>query len=358
MTILDIDNDELDLRSQRMALNLDIQNDMTFESSPLFRTFGSKRHRQDLPNYEIVLDDNGVLYCNDLIMFHTNDFNKDEDSILYQLVADGVISQIKSPAFRIDRRSSVDSKYLTDCITTEDLKIDGAKTISNITFRIAPVAESAYHTCDEHNANFSWNGRHNCTKAAKFGSSNPIFENCRIQFETNVVYKPIQFHGLQEPSHLKGLKSNCSEIYIHTPVDFPEEIWTLFDNKHVCAVYDGEKGINTEIPIKTMKKAIAVANNMDRYKLKDHILKLKDGAKLGDVLPLENFENLNKFIIGNNNVLLTFMKVGHPLTLPLNYSREPEGLLGTSECVQTQEMMDKMYIQTADGWYVAISKRI
>jgi hypothetical protein len=115
--------------------------------------------------------------------------------------------------------------------------------------------------------------------------------------------------------------------------------------------------MNVEMPIRTMKKAIAVANNKDRYKLKDHILKLRNGAKLGDVLPLENFENLNKFIIENNNVSLIFMKTGHPLTLPINYSREPEDLLNTSGCVHTREMMDQMYIQTADGWYVVLAKR-
>lgn len=353
MTILDIDNTELDLKGQRIALNLDIQNAKTFEASPLFRTFGSKHHRRDLFRYELMLDENGIMYCNDLMTFHTNDFNKEEGSLLYQLVADGVIDQIKAPAFRIDQRSSVDSRFLTNCITTEDLKVDGAKTISGITFHIAPVSEHIYHICDGH----STNRQHSCTKAALFDFSKPIFENCKILFETDVLYKPIRFHSSQEPSHLKGLKSNCSEICIYTLDDFPEEVWTLFDDKHICTIYDGEKGMNVEMPIRTMKKAIAVANNKDRYKLKDHILKLRDGAKLGDVLPLENFENLNKFIIENNNVSLIFMKAGHPLTLPINYSREPEDLLNTSGCDHTKEMMDQMYIQTADGWYVVLAKR-
>ena len=350
MSILDLDNEQtLDISTQRLGINAD----SNARQGELFDTYTCTAlrnspvsyHREHISDYLLTIDENGTLTTIDTIHI------KDDKPSLYPLFENGVINRIQAPYFKVEHVTHLSNKHVGSGVICGEFLGMGLDTVSGVHIDIYHTFDGTmvYHN-DPVNRKKICNGV-TFQYADRLGDSIK-FEDTEINFDPMVEYDKrfIRFscHS-QQPSSLKGLRSNCKKIVIYTLDDFPSELWSLFE-PHDCLILDQDKGHSVSIPIKTMKKAIAIANNPKRYYLREHILKIKNGARLADILAVENFPELEMFIIENNNVRLTFVNSALKENFEINCARvPPEKLMGPARWC---------YPKTADGWYVVMSNKL
>jgi hypothetical protein len=339
MSILDLDNDQtLDISAQRLGINAD----SNARQGELFVTYASKAVlSKHIPNYRLVITDDGTLTSDSTI--HT----KDDKPSLYPLFENGVINRVQTPYITVENVTHLSYRHVGRGICCGEFLGLGLDKVSGVHIDIhhmfdGAMVESNIKKKVSNGVTFQY--AHSLDDSVKF-------EDTEINFDPLVEYDKrfIRFSSYsQQPSGLKGLCSNCKKIEIYTLDDFPSELWNIFE-PHDCLIYDTERHCEVRIPIKTMKKAIAIANNSKRYNLREHILKIKDGARLADILAVKNFPELEVFIIENNNVQLTFVNSALKKDFAVNYARIPvENLTKPAK---------EAYSQTTDGWYVVMSNR-
>lgn len=350
MSILDLDNEQtLNVSEQRLGINAD----SSVHRGELFDTYASKavcvkpeqsqHFTERTPDYVFAITEDGKLRSNGTICLKKDNRN------LHQLFEDGVINSIQAPKFTTEQVTHLSRKNIGQNLTCGEfcgagiIKVSGVKMDIEHGFDMLMVQDN-----DPHKDVVITNG-----VTFQYAGANSIsFDDTEITFDPLVLSdkKYIRFSCFsQQPSDLKGLRSNRKKIVIYTLDDFPSELWNIFE-PHDCPVIDSDKGCSVAIPIKTMKKAIAIANNPKRYTLRDHILKLKPEARLADILPTENFPELETFVIENNNVRLTFVNSALKENPEINYARVPaENLMKPTK---------DAYLQTTDGWYVVMSNKL
>ena len=349
MSILDLDNEQtLDISAQRLGINADSK----AYQGELFDTYAGHTFRSKpethqhftthTPDYLLTIDEDGTLTSTDAIHI------KDDKPSLHSLFENGVINCIRVPYFAVENVPHLSNKHVGRGVFCGEFLGMSLSTVSGICIDVSRLFDGVM--VETNIRKKTCNG---VTFQYSYRSDNGIqFEDTEINFDPLVEYDKrfIRFSSYsQQPSGLKGLRSNCKKIEIYTLDDFPSELWNLFE-PHDCLIYDTEHVCSVHIPIKTMKKAIAIANNPKRYCLREHILKLKPGARLADILPVENFPELEMFIIENNNVRLTFVNSAFKENFEINYARvPPEKLMGPARWC---------YPKTADGWYVVMSNRV
>ena len=352
MSILDLDNEQtLDISAQRLGINAD----SSAHQGELFDTYVCNAFRRRIKphyittrsdsNYLLAITEDGTLTTVDTIHI------KDDKPSLYPLFENGVINSIRAPFFVVENIDHLSNKQIGNGVGCGEFLGMSLDTVSGVHIDV-------YHMFD--GAKVYYNDpvvqKKTCNgvtfQFAKRLDDSIKFEDTEIHFDPLVEYdrRFIRFSSCsQQPSGLKGLHSNCKKIVIYTLNDFPSEIWNLFE-PHDCLIYDTEHICSVHIPIKTMKKAIAIANNSKRYSLREHILEIKDGAHLADILAVENFPELEMFCIENNNVRLTFVNSALKEDFAINCARIPiENMTKPAK---------EAYPQTADGWYVVMSNKL
>lgn len=349
MSILDLDNEQtLDISAQRLGINAD----SNVRQGELFATYAGKafcikpnrsqHFTERIPDYLLTISDDGTLTSDNTVHI------KEDKPGLYPLFENGVINHIQAPYFAVEQVAHLSDKHVGSGICCGEFLGMNLDTVSGVHIDIhhmfdGVMVESNIRKKTCNGVTFQYANRlDDCIK----------FEDTEINFDPLVEYDKrfIRFSSYsQQPSGLKGLRSNCKKIVIYTLDDFPSEIWNIFE-PHDCLIYDSEHLCTVHIPIKTMKKAIAIANNPKRYSLQEHILKLKPEARLADILQVENFPELEMFIIENNNVRLTFVNSAFKENFAASYVRVPvENLTKPAR---------EAYPKTADGWYVVMSNKM
>ena len=343
MSILDLDDEQtLDISAQRLGINADSNE----RQGEIFDTYACKAALiKPVPNYLLAIADDGTLTTIDAAHL------KDDKPSLYPLFENGVINRILASYFSVENVRHLSNKHVGSGVICGEFLGMSLDTVSGVHIDIYHTFDGtmAYHN-DPVNRRKISNG---VTFQYAYRLEDSIkFEDTEINFDPLVEYDKrfIRFSSYsQQPSGLKGLRSNCKKIEIYTLDDFPSELWNIFE-PHDCRIIDSERHCAVSIPIKTMKKAIAIANNPKRYCLRDHILKIKYGARLADILPVENFPELEMFTVENNNVRLTFVNSALREDFEINYARIPvEHLMKPARWA---------YPKTADGWYVVMSNRL
>ena len=346
MTILDWDDNVLDLKALRLGVN----SLFSQKCGPLFDLYAPEVYNRIVigKNHTMVVDENGVLTSNNTIDLTPN--HSDGEELAKNLTRDGIITGVHAPILW-STVPYLNNSLIGSKVNCSELRVHSAYEMANLQVYITPDFNGT-------KANSHGGGDREVINVASFqykwNDYGIDFENVGIEFSTlkgGKTPRLIRFCYAQEPSKLKGLKSNCERIEIYTLDDFPMELWDIFE-MHTCKIHDREKMCVVDMPIKNMKKVISVANNPKRYGLEEHLLKLKPGARLGDILPLENFPELEIFRVENNNVSLAFVKKDSAVARPdlYSFSRIPTKLLGNPS-------MDEKYICTEDGWYVIITNR-
>ncbi len=319
MSILDMTQDQvMDIRSRRMEINLSITNKQSDFGMLLENTLTNA-----------TVQDDGALkfspkaYINIDIAPYIKEYWR--DNVITSICSDNAVEVRRIPEVNPDVLTSnvrCASVYIGLCHVMKDININ--MVASQHTSRHAPVV---FDICN-----------------------NIKFENTNINFEcthNNIFPQHILSFRSCNSVDYSGLTSNAEEISHYTIDGFPEELSQLFDSSYMCLVYDNKKNTQLFMPVKNMRKAIAITNNPQRYELMSFVWKLKEGARLSDIFPTKNFPDLELYAIHNNNVQLTFVKKGTNSCRIFNFSRVPKN---SSE-------MDDMYEMTADGWYVIWSTR-
>lgn len=173
------------------------------------------------------------------------------------------------------------------------------------------------------------------------GFMRPILENVNIDFVGDFGHsdlrKPISFG---EMPTFKNVKSNADVITVYDCMAFDaddlDKIIPIFEWPHKATIRDFNKHEDVEITIKGLKKAKAIANNPKRYHPITPIFKVKNNAKLSDIIDTSGFKELKQFTYKDNNIALIISK--SPIKSMLHCEPEP---LKT----ETHQM-------TKDGFYV------
>lgn len=301
---------------------------------PLWELLGDNEHKDIKP----MIEEDGTLRLDGHVNLygHTN-------NCMAEYQRDGYINSIHCQLFSTRHVNEVDEKVVTPYVRCNDAEIQTCRVVRNVHFVIDGSDNRATYRFGgrlrqiaRHTITFSclWSGFH--------------FENTEIEFQNMENSAEIRWYDDDLPQ-LAGLKSNCNVLNQHTNGDFPDEYFQLFDPDHKCTVVDTEKGCQTVIPIKSIKKVVSVANNDKRYQLIDHLIKLRNNAKLSDILNIEGLPQLGQVIVRNNNVALRFVHEDGPFASLHHFSRVPHTLSKNAS-------MDELYPKTADGWYVMMTK--
>ena len=173
------------------------------------------------------------------------------------------------------------------------------------------------------------------------GFERPILENVNIDFIGDFGHsdlrKPISFG---EMPIFKNVKSNADIITVYDCMAFDaddlDKIIPIFEWPIKATIRDFNKHDDVELTIKGLKKAKAIANNPKRYHPITPIFKVKNNAKLSDIIDTSGFKELKQFTYKDNNIALIISK--SPIKSMLHCEPEP---LKT----ETHQM-------TKDGFYV------
>lgn len=172
-----------------------------------------------------------------------------------------------------------------------------------------------------------------------------LFDNVNLHFDcTNYNRKAIHYREDRCFMDLSGLRSNMGRFVQYTLNKFPKELMKLFKTDWECTVYDRTKGMDVMIPIKTLEKAVAIANNQRRYVLHSHILDIKPNTKFGDLINIRDNPDLARYDIYNNNVKLSFIRED----IFNIFNKEFDYHLGLARTPEEKNIFPK----TDDGWLV------
>lgn len=317
MSILDLDNDnELDLRGLRVATNAELSQ----------KTGALWGYLDNPETTDAIITDEGDL------KFSGSCEIRAENPIMQTLQDEGVIQSLSCTRANFAEMKYVTPTEVTSKVTCGDMFITKTYGIKDINILIdgSINCSSRYNrTGNSHGIKFQY-----CFNGLKF-------DNVNIEFtrtQENLIYA-----NIDDFVDLKGLSSNVEIYKQYTLRDFPEEFMKLFVTGP-CKIHDIKKGADVDMPVKNLKKAVAIANNSKRYRLQDHILQVKQGAKFSDLIPTGILKDLQCYQIKNNNVTLMFAKEGSQWAKPWSFSRYPQ---------QSKfRDIDEMYPKTADGWYV------
>lgn len=354
MSILDWDNDILDVQGTRIALNTDLQNKETPIGKALTYSDSSK----------VLIDPaTGILqFGNPTGLYGPAEFRGHHDAFS-AILADGTITGAQCSTLDITEMEYVSPSDVPAHICCTDALIKECSGMKDLTFNIYSNydygndnTQQATHNSYRHDMRFQWRriSGHCPTKqrrvrhAMRFllysNHNKNFFENVTVNYNNckeNLLWITIDGFGLID---FGGLNSNVEVIQMYTPTVFPEEFMDLFETEWICKVYDTSHLTEVDIPVKNIKKAVAIANNPKRYVLFNRILKVKEGASLDKILHINHLTNLQCFSVENKNVTLMFAKEGSQFAKPWSFSRTNSN--------RNSNSIDDMYDKTADGWYV------
>ena len=354
MSILDWDNDILDVQGTRIALNTDLQNKETPIGKALAYSDSSK----------VLIDPaTGILQFGNPAGYHGPAEFRGHHDAFSAILADGTITGVQCSILNITEMKYVSPSDVPTHICCTDALITECSGMKDLTFNIYSNynygndnTQQAIHNSYRHDMRFQW--RQECrdwpTKwrqvrhAMRFllysNHNKNFFENVTVNYNNckeNLLWINIDDFGLID---FGGLNSNVEVIQMYTPTVFPEEFMDLFETGWSCKIYDVQKRAEVDMPVKNIKKAVAIANNPKRYRLLNRILKVKEGASLDKILHIKHLTDLQCFSIENNNVTLMFAKEGSQFAKPWSFSRTNGN--------RNSNSIDDMYDKTADGWYV------
>lgn len=321
MSILDWDDDILDVQGTRAALNTDLQN----KETPLGKALTYPESSKALINPAT-----GILQFEGSAEFrgHHDTFST--------ILADGTIAGVHCSRINIAEMECASPSDVPVTIRCTDAFITKCSGMKNLTFNLYgnDNTQQAIRNSRQinHSMRFQWCFNHNKN----------FFENVTVNY--NSCKENLMWMSIDGLINFGGLNSNVEVIRQYTLSDFPNEFMDLFETGWSCKIYDVQKRAMVDIPVKNIKKAVAIANNPKRYRLFDRILKVKEGATLDKVLHIKHLTDLQCFSIENNNVTLMFAKEGSQFAKPWSFSRTSDN--------RNPNSLDDMYDKTSDGWYV------
>lgn len=190
-------------------------------------------------------------------------------------------------------------------------------------------------------------------KGGEFKVNNPDdveLNNINITFEDPTMYEPrytwhqynlIQMYGSTYVD-LRKTRSNVKHLVLESDdSNFDEIYMSLFNpGKYEVNINDGSKKI---ININSIRKASQIIRQPRKYLLDKPVLDLKSGAKLGSILPLMNFPDLECVeVIYNKTMLIFINERSKPARDLIERERFNHLSIPFDECPRT-----------TDGWIVA-----
>lgn len=335
MTILEWDNEELDVRGTRVALNAE----MSEKTGELYNAINSPE------STACVIDEDGVLRFKASCQL---DGQYHDSTVLGRLTKEGILTGVHATRINIQNIAEVTPETLPANYFCADVYFSKVGVLRDLNIQVSGSIEGPRtvknYVRNEGNAvHFQW-----CFDGVKFENTTITFE--RVEGKNRVIRLNIDKH-----MNLSGLHSNVTHLSQYTLSDFPEELEDLFEMGSECEVYDENTRQTKTIKVKTLNKAIAIANNDRRYSLRSHILPLSKNANVTELFHIEDLPELEEITISNNNVKLHLVKIGTESDRFYNWSRCPNwnnhGVLGYNR-LSTSEM----YQKTNDGWLVIWTK--
>lgn len=319
MSILDLDDNKLNEITQRLKLTKELQD---INSS----------HIEFITSKDIYVDEDGIINCKTGAVIIA-----DCDPVFKDLVNKNILTGIKCDKFTIERsRGIIDPAAVTPNIYCN---VFNTETYIDVEFK-------------DINITIDSNSQGRAATVIFDNPQNIKFNNTNIYFDNAKCNKDVIYVRGDKFFNLSGLVSNASKFVQYTLSDLPKKFMDLFE-PGPCKIYDRQKGVETEIIIKDLKKAVSVANNLKRYNLLDHILKVKPNVKLSDIIHSENLPNLNTYKIGGNNVILMFCKEEAVDQISCDGARIPNININGKNQITNEDY----YQKTKDGWYVIWIKR-
>lgn len=322
MSILNIDDDKLDLITQRLKLTKELQDINGLYSS----------HIEFNTSKDIYVDEDGIIHCNTGSVIIA-----DCDPIFKDSVNKNILTGIKCDKFTIERSHGI----IDPTSVTPNIYCNAFNTETYVGVEFKDINITISSNSQGRTATVIFDNPQNI----KFNNTNIYFDNAKHGKDTIYVRGDKFFN-------LSGLTSNASTFVQYTLDDLPKELMSLF-KPGPCKIYDRQKGVETEIIIKDLKKAVSIANNLKRYDLLDHILKVKQNVKFSDIIHSENLPNLNTYKIGGNNVILLFCKEEAMSQISRSGERIPKININGRGRITNEDY----YQKTQDGWYVIWIKR-
>ena len=159
----------------------------------------------------------------------------------------------------------------------------------------------------------------------------------------------LRLEQAQDFPNLKNVKSNAEVISIYNP--------SLFDSDGIKSKLDKffGKGTVTASGVtktKSIRNIVAIVNNMRKYGALIPTEVIPEG-KLSDLIDVSGFKNLDKIIMRNNNVRLTFVKPnnGTAIMRQARFIRMNNMKLFKDTPIDELVSMVKQ-CQTKDGWVI------
>lgn len=329
MSILDIDNDTLDINAARAAWIAQVDNHPD--------SFWSVVHSD---HSKLFLSEDGFLSTQQTMTLRRWHESKHRER-LHNLVNEGIVVGLRARIVNTNCEA-LDGQIIgptIDCLYTH---MSGVTQIRGIKINVYDKLFGAQQE--------KWRSHpYNVVSLDMSYDSEVIdtFEDTEIHFD-DTKHSQINFTHCA-PTGFNGLKSNVEHINMYILHDWPEYVEELFEKNYKVYVYDELIKGDAAIGVRGLNKMISLANNSKRYILQSDIIKLKDGAKLSNIFPQESFKNLKGFSIRNNYVSLDFFKGAENCPIPMRLIRTPE----CKKCKPSEER----FLKTEDGFYVCISKR-
>lgn len=136
-------------------------------------------------------------------------------------------------------------------------------------------------------------------------------KNLNIKFEKVSKKSVLRINNALAEVEFENVKTNANTLYLYDPFmfdEFDDIAARIFEFPQICNIDDKNKG-EVKIAVKNFKKAKAICNNQKRYSLThDHLLVLKKGAKLSDIIDIKKFSDLEIVTFADNNIELIFQK--------------------------------------------------
>lgn len=190
-------------------------------------------------------------------------------------------------------------------------------------------------------------------KGGEFKINNPDdveLNNINITFEDPTMYEPrytwhqynlIQMYGSTYVD-LRKVRSNVKHLVLESDdLNFDEIYMALFNpGKYEVNINNGTK---RNININSIRKASQIIRQPRKYLLDKPVLDLKNRVKLGSILPLMNFPNLECVeVIYNKTMLIFISERSKPARNLIEHERFNHLSIPFDKCPRT-----------VDGWIVA-----
>lgn len=177
-------------------------------------------------------------------------------------------------------------------------------------------------------------------------------KNTTIDFDEHGV---IRFESVTDLPNIKGLKSNAPVLFFYDP--------SLFDYSGNKKTFDdffgvGEIECGGVVKKKNIRNIIAMSNNPTKYGSIDPD-DIKPVKKLSDLIDLSGFKNVERITFANNNVEITFVKIGNRKAIERQARYIRMNDMKKYKEYQFGALIKKVEdCSTPDGWIMLISKRI